>query len=152
MDFEKTIDVLNNLVEINNDRIEGYDKATNETEEQDLKSMFMQFALTSENCRAELSSEIIRLGSIPTEGTKVSGNFFRVWMDVKAALVGHNRKIILDSCDFGEDNAVSTYEDVLNNDLEYLTPEQVTMISAQFELIKANHQEIKTMRDAAAKM
>ena len=150
MDFEKTINVLNNLVEINNDRIEGYEKAANETEESDLKSLFMQFIDTSEHCRSELSSEIIRLGSNPTEGTKVSGKFFRVWMDVKAALVGHNRKDILDSCKFGEDNAVKTYEEVLNNDLIYLTPEQQKMINAQYELIKANHHEIKTMSDAAA--
>jgi hypothetical protein len=32
--------VLNTLITINNDRIEGYETATKETEEQDLKTLF----------------------------------------------------------------------------------------------------------------
>ena len=43
MDNEKTLDVFNTLIEINNDRIEGYETATAETEEQDLKVLFSQF-------------------------------------------------------------------------------------------------------------
>jgi len=34
--------VLNTLIENNNDRIEGYETASNETEEQDLKTLFAQ--------------------------------------------------------------------------------------------------------------
>jgi len=48
MDNEKTIDVLNTLIQINNDRIEGYETASKETEEHDLKTMFAQFTKTSE--------------------------------------------------------------------------------------------------------
>lgn len=150
MEIENTIDALNKLVEINNDRIEGYEKAAEETDETELKTLFLQFARTSHKCRQELAGEIMRLGGTPTDDTKVSGKFFRVWMDVKAALTGKDRKAILESCEFGEDQAVNTYEDVLKNELEDLTPEQQTMISAQYALIKADHFRVKTMRDAIA--
>ena len=40
MDNEKTIAALNSLIQINNDRFEGYDTAFRETEEQDLKTLF----------------------------------------------------------------------------------------------------------------
>jgi hypothetical protein len=44
MEKEKTIEVLNTLITINNDRIEGYDTAAKETDEYDLKNLFSQLA------------------------------------------------------------------------------------------------------------
>src|SRR5690349_19819739 len=108
MDNEKSIDVLNMLIQINNDRIEGYQTASKETEERDLQSLFSDLIETSETCRAELTEEVERLGGTPAEGTKTSGKFFRAWMDVKAAITGKDRKAILSSCEFGEDAAVDT--------------------------------------------
>ena len=48
MENEQTIDALNKLVQINNERVEGYQTAKKETEEDDLKKMFVLFAQTSE--------------------------------------------------------------------------------------------------------
>lgn len=147
MENEKTIDVLNTLITINNDRIEGYETASKETEEQDLKTLFAQFSSTSQKCKQELETEIIKLGGEPTEGTKTTGKFFRVWMDVKAALTGKDRKAILNSCEYGEDVAKDTYKKALENDLEDLNAEQQTMIRAQHTLLKADHDQVKSMRD-----
>jgi hypothetical protein len=47
MENQKTIEALNTLIQINNDRFEGYDSAFKESEEQDLKTLFSQFMLTS---------------------------------------------------------------------------------------------------------
>ena len=148
MEKEKTIEVLNTLITINNDRIEGYETATKETEEQDLKTLFTAFIQTSQKCKQELVSEVSKLGGKVAEGTKISGNFFRVWMDVKAALTGKDRKAILNSCEFGEDAAVDTYKNALRNNLSDITAEQQTMLNAQHALIKADHDKIKSMRDA----
>jgi uncharacterized protein (TIGR02284 family) len=150
MKNEEAIKVLNKLVEINNDRIEGYETAMNETDESDLKAIFNQFLGTSRKCKQELEAEVTRLGGTPEEGTKNSGKFFRAWMDVKAALTAHDRKAILGSCEFGEDNAVGTYEKVLKNDLEDLNPDQITMIRNQYNQIKADHDKVRNMRDTAA--
>ena len=149
MDNEKTIAVLNTLITINNDRIEGYETAAKETEEQDLKILFAQFSSTSQKCKTELINEVSKLGGTAAEGTKVSGKFFRAWMDVKAALTGKNRKAILNSCEYGEDKAKDTYEKALENDSEYLNAEQQTMIKAQHTLLVADHDKVKMMRDAA---
>jgi uncharacterized protein (TIGR02284 family) len=143
---EKTIDVLNSLITINNDRIEGYKTASEETEENDLKSLFAAFISTSEKCKRELVEEVNKLGGEVAEGTKVSGKFFRVWMDVKAALTGKDRKAILNSCKFGENEAKETYKITLEDNLEYLTPEYQTMINDQKELLKADRKHIKTLR------
>jgi len=150
MNQEKSIDLLNTLIEINNDRIEGYKTASEETEEYDLKILFSQLMNTSQNCKTELVEEVQRLGGTPIEGTRTTGKFFRVWMDVKAALTGKNRNSILNSCEYGEDVAVSTYENVLNNDIEDITLEQGDMIKEQYTLLKADHDKVKDLRDRSS--
>lgn len=148
MENEKAISALNKLIEINNDRIEGYQTASKETEEADLRALFAGLISTSERCKDELVEEVEALDGEPVDGTKTSGKFFRVWMDVKAALTGKNRKLILESCEFGEDKAVATYDDVLENDRMDLTPDQIEIITEQREMIKNDHDEIRSLRDS----
>lgn len=148
MENEKTNEVLNSLITINHDRIEGYETASKETEEHDLKTLFAELANTSKKCNKELVSEVTKLGGKPAEGTMVSGKFFRVWMDVKAALTGKDRKAILNSCEYGEDVAKSTYEKALEHHSENLNAEQKTMIKAQHTMLLADHDRVKSLRDA----
>ncbi len=150
MNTEQSIDVINALIVINNDRIEGYMTATKETEDFDLKTLFAQFENTSQKCKGELVREVQRLGGEPAEGTKTTGKIYRVWMDVKATLTGHDRKAILNSCEYGEDVAIESYDDALNNEAENISPEQRMMLNAQLQLIKADHDKVKGLRDMAA--
>ena len=140
--------MLNTLIQINNDRIEGYETASKETEEQDLKALFAKFSQTSKNCNNELIQEVRKLGGQPTEGTKNTGKFFRVWMDVKAALTGKDRKAILNSCEYGEDVAVETYKKALSDNFSDLSAEQQKIINTQHALIKADHDKVKSMRNS----
>ena len=149
MDNNKAVDILNKLIEINNDRIEGYDTASKETEELDLKQLIDKLKGTSEDCNQELIEEVLALNGTPTEGTKTTGKFFRAWMDVKAALSGKDRKVILDSCEFGEDNAVATYDKVIKNDLSHLSSSQIDMVQYQRSVIKKDHDEVRSLRDSA---
>lgn len=148
MEKEKIIEVLNSLITINNDRIEGYETASEETEELDLKALFAQFILTSQKCKRELVMEVNALGGEVAEGTKTSGKFFRVWMDVKSALRGKDRKAILSSCEFGEDAAKDTYDKALEKDPEHLSSEHRRMINAQKSLLKTDHDHVKALYDA----
>lgn len=141
------IDELNNLLEINNDRIEGYKYASKETNETDLKNIFSQLAENSQKCKQELISEIKRLGGTPIEGTRAIGKLYRAWMDIRAALSNKSRKAILKSCEFGEDIAVKNYEKAIKN-----IPSESTIygiISKQYAVIRSDHDKIKDLRDAA---
>ena len=149
METQKTIDVINDLVVINNDRIEGYKTAAEETKDEDLKTLFLSSIRTSQKCKNELEGEVLRLNGKVAEGTMASGKIFRAWMDVKAAFTGKDRKAILESCEFGEDAAVKAYQHTLTDHLEDLSAEQQHLIREQYNLIKADHDKIKSMRDAA---
>lgn len=145
---QEIVDCLNNLVQINNDRIQGYLTASQETDQDDLKSVFSEMMTTSQECRRELVQEITKLGGTPIEGTTVSGKLYRVWMDIKAALTSKERKAILNSCEFGEDAAVKTYQTEIDSDALNGT-EYLLLVKEQFSKIKAGHDKIKQLRDAA---
>jgi len=147
MNNERSIDVLNTLIKINNDRIEGYETASDETDDSDLKSLFSQLAQTSYKCKAELVTEVMRLGGTPVEGTKLTGKVFRIWMDIRTALAGKELQTILNLCEYGEDAAIETYERVFENYSEEITPEQRTMLKGQYLWLKADHDKVKALRD-----
>jgi len=148
MENSKQISTFNDLIEINNDRVEGYETAASETKEADLQALFAGLKATSHSNLSELRSEVQRLGGNVEEGTRTTGKFFRVWMDVKAALTGNDRGTILDSCEFGEDKALEAYETALENRTD-LTPEQVTLIQGQQSKLRADHDKVKALRDQA---
>ena len=149
MNTEKSIEILNSLIQINNDRIKGYETASKEADETDLKTLFSHFTETSLKCKADLVAEVKRLGGTATEGTTTSGKFFRVWMDIKSAMTGSDRKAIINSCEYGEEAALETYDDALSHD-EDLSAEQLMMIKQQHAVIKANYQKIKDLSDHMA--
>lgn len=150
METEKTIAALNNLVQINNDRIEGYRTASEETESGDLKAFFSELKATSVKINLELRAEVLRLGGKPNEETNLTGKFFRMWMDVKAALTGNDRKLILDSCEYGEDVAKATYADTLADENQHFSPEQRTMLQEQHRALVADHDKVKALRNQVA--
>lgn len=145
MENEKTVDAINELIEINNDRIEGYEKASENTEERDLKELFSAFEQTSRKCLGELKSEIVKFGGKVTEGTSTSGKFFRAWMDFKSALTGKDRKAILESCQYGEEQADESYQKVLQGETNHLSPQLRSMIKKEHDLLRADQSTIESL-------
>ena len=144
MGKDKLIDTLNKLIEINNDRIEGYETASKETEENDLKILFAGFINTSQKCKQDLVQEVLNLGGTPVEGTRITGKFFRAWMDVKAALTNKDRKAILNSCEYGEDVAMNTYEKALSDSGD-TSSTIYSLIDSQHMLIKNDRYKVNRM-------
>jgi uncharacterized protein (TIGR02284 family) len=145
---EKTAEVLNDLVTINNDRVAGYEKAEKETSDKDsdLKSLFRQMAAESRSYVTDLSKHIASSGDKPTGKTMLTGKIYRAWMDVKATFSGKDRKAILASCEFGEDAAQKAYDSALSSDAD-LPTEVRQLIMDQKTSLKKSHDRIKALRD-----
>jgi uncharacterized protein (TIGR02284 family) len=145
---ENLVEVLNDLVQINNDRIEGYEKAAEETKDIDidLKAIFINMAEDSIKYKTELINEISNLGGDPETGTTGLGKLHRVWMDVKATFAGHERQSVLEACEFGEDAAQKAYRDALASDAE-MSAETRQLITSQQASLKTSHDIIKKYRD-----
>ncbi|MEO5996833.1 MAG: PA2169 family four-helix-bundle protein [Chitinophagaceae bacterium] len=144
--------VLNDLIQINNDRIEGYEKASKEASDKyiDLKAIFSHMADESRAYVAELIKEVSKLGGYPVSGTTLSGKIYRAWMDVKATFTGGSRLALLESCEFGEDAAQKAYQEALVSD-ETLSIDIRQLIANQKESLKASHDTIKKFRDLQRK-
>ena len=144
----ETIEILNDLVEINNDRIVGYERALEETKDgdADLKALFTSMIDESRKIRVDLAGEVQALGGEFEAGTTTSGKLYRAWMDVKAVFTGSDRHAILANCEFGEDAAQKAYKEALEEDLPaYIR----TTLEAQKQMLRASHDRIKALRDAA---
>lgn len=141
-------EILNDLIEITNDRVAGYQKAIEElhVEDADLKSLFVEMVRQSHRHKSALVQEIQVLGAKPETGSTTSGKIYRAWMDIKAIFTGHDRTTVLNNCEFGEDAAQKAYKMALNT--EALSANLRTLISNQKAELKASHDEIKALRDS----
>jgi uncharacterized protein (TIGR02284 family) len=139
---------IKDLIVINNDRYEGYKTAAEETKDPDLKSMFNEFSLQSKGFSDELRKFLPAGESQPTrDETKPSGKLYRVWMDIRAAVTGNDRKNILASCEYGEDHAKKHYNDAVENATD-VPADAMQVIQRQRAEIMRGHDRVKAMRDS----
>lgn len=142
-------EVLNDLIEIHNDRVKGYEKAIEElrAEDSDLRALFTRMIGESHKQKMALATEVQVLGEDAETGTTASGKIYRTWMDVKAMFTGHDRKTVLSNCEFGEDAAQRAYKMAL--DEGDLSSDLRALITQQKAELRTSHDEIKSLRDAA---
>lgn len=147
---KETIETLNDLVMINNDRITGYERAIEELspEDSDLKPLFENMIDESRQIRMALGKEVQVLGGTMAEGTMNSGKIYRAWMDFKALFTGHDRHAVLANCEAGEDAAQKAYTTAMEE--EHMPAFLKEMISEQQQTLKYSHDEIKSFRDQTA--
>ena len=149
---KELVSTLNDLIKINNDRIEGYKKAAEQAKENPvLQVMFTEKAADSQKFASELTQHVSRIGGEQVNDTTVAGKIFRGWMDIKNTFKPSDKTTILDSCEFGEDAALRAYDMALKSDAELDAELRKTIISQQ-ESIKASHDRIKMQRDLSANL
>jgi uncharacterized protein (TIGR02284 family) len=146
---EKLVDILNGLIQINNDRVEGYERAANEirdTLQADIKSLFFKMAEDSRGYKSDLEDAVMGLGGEPARDTTASGKLYRVWMDVKAAFASNDVKAALESCEYGEDVALKAYQEALQAEVNW--PSDISaLVSSQRQELRTSHDKIKQYRD-----
>ncbi|MDB5272314.1 MAG: hypothetical protein JWO58_681 [Chitinophagaceae bacterium] len=146
---QNTIEVLNDLIRINNDRVTGYTKAIEELkdEDNDLRVVFQSFVLTSKRIISELTEAILNKGGEPAHDTTAAGKIYRAWMDVKATFTGHDTLSILSACEYGEDAAQKSYKIAIEDSIG-IEVDSLQLITAQKAELKKEHDSVKEYRDA----
>ncbi|CCH02474.1 Protein of unknown function DUF2383 [Fibrella aestuarina BUZ 2] len=142
------VEDLNELVKINNDRIQGYMKAVEDTEDTQLDHLFNEMIVQSQNFRSQLADHIVRIdGSAVSDATTtdVSSKIHRAWIDIKSALTGKDRDTVLSSVTFGENAAVEAYESAIENDkLPAYIKEDLTSQLSQLKAAREKMEALKT--------
>ncbi len=140
----KTIAVLNELLETSRDGEMGFTKAAEKVKEPEVKSMFLKQAKQCGSAARELETQIGALGSMVDKSGSVSGALHRGWVDVKAAITGHDTLAILEETERGEDYAKKVYTEALELDLPVDVRE---MIERQYRGVIINHDDVRDIRD-----
>lgn len=149
--MKATKDCLKDLILLNNDRYEGYQKASEQTNDNDLKQLFARLSGESQKFSNELQAHFPDMKETPKDDeTTNSGKLYRVWMDVKNALSTNDRHSVLAACEYGEDVIKKGYEDALKN-REDLTSEILPVIQRQYDSLLEAHNHVKALRDSAKK-
>jgi uncharacterized protein (TIGR02284 family) len=143
---EATTRALNDLIVVNNDRSEGYTKAAEQTKDSDLKQLFTRLADDSKKFSEELRNHVTFKEAADRDETSFSGKIYRAWMDIRKDLSANDRQAILSSCEYGEDVALKTYNNVLKNENE-LNAEVLDLVRRQRAVVQKGHDEVKRLRD-----
>ena len=137
MNNDKTISVLNDLLNITNDRIAGFEKVEYKVWEthSDLKSAYDDMVSRSIDMKNDLINLINTKGGEADNSTSVSGAFHRAWIDVKNTFASDKEESTLENVVFGEKAAIDAYQDAL--DSGDLCPESTSLVLDQLHHLKA---------------
>ncbi|MGX5853728.1 PA2169 family four-helix-bundle protein [Dyadobacter jiangsuensis] len=148
MATENVSGILGDLIEINNDRVAGFEKVIEDINDEnvDLKAIFTEYAQQSRTNVQQLSA-IAGTAAHLEEDKSVSGALHRVWIDIKSLFGGSDRASILSEAERGEDAIKKAYQDALaDSGLPFQAQE---IVRTQAQGINAAHDRIKALRDTA---
>ncbi|WP_118975017.1 ferritin-like domain-containing protein [Taibaiella koreensis] len=145
---EHLVTQVNKIIQTNIDRREGYEKAVDQAKEPQLKAFFEDCCKQSNENINELRQIVIQHGGSPVTDTSTAGDLYRIWMDVKSALSLSNTKAVLQSCERGEDVALSAYRDIVESGVRAESVMVHSVLKRQEDGILTMHNRVKSLRDA----
>ncbi len=148
VDSNKQVEILNDLIQINNDRIAGYEKAIDGLDDEgneDLKRLFGHLINNSLDYNETLERQIGLLDGEPALGTSGAGKLYRAWMDFKALVTGGDRAAILGSCITGEETAIRAYQEAIAD--EELAAGLQQLLNEQLAELQHSYQEINALKE-----
>ena len=112
---EEPADALHELLLFVNDRIEGYQRAVEESQDPQLSGYYKQLVSQSQRFANELNNHLRQQNGDRETATTLKGKFYRAWMDTKAAVTGADEEAILGSNIYGEEWAIKAYKEALSD-------------------------------------
>lgn len=145
MSQEKTVSVLNDLLQITNDRIEGFSKVEDIVWDSysGLKADYDEMVSNSQNMKSELVGLITERGGQPDNTTTTAGAIHRTWIDIKNSFSGNKDEATLENVVFGEDAAIKAYQDAL--DSGDLCSESSRKVLDQLHHLKSSYQKFENL-------
>lgn len=135
---------LQELLLFVNDRIEGYERAVAESEDQQLRGYYKQLVSQSQQFATDLNTFLTQAGGGRENATTLKGKIYRAWMDAKAAVTGRDEQTILGSNIYGEEWALKAYEDALDSRALRGAPRQA--VERQYAISQNTYRRLKNLQ------
>ncbi|AZB29353.1 ferritin-like domain-containing protein [Chryseobacterium balustinum] len=147
MHNERTVATLNDLLNITNDRIQGFAKVEDKVWDtySPLKGDYDQMVAQSQVMKSELINLITERGGNPDNTGTAAGAIHRGWIDVKNSFSGDKTESTLENVVFGEEAAIDAYQDAL--DSGDLCPESSRVVSDQLHYLKSSYNKFNNLNE-----
>lgn len=144
MDNRNVISKLNALIESFKDGVVGFKKCAEQVSGQDvqLKMLFLDKAHNCALAATELE-ELVRAHGGDPNRSAVARTVHRSWADIRSAIVGKNKIKVLTEYERGEDKALQSFREALEEDLP---PDIRSVIERQYKGILLAHYRVKSLR------
>ena len=146
MNNDEIVSILNGLIDISRDGVEGFKNCAEDVDDASLKMYFENRAQSCQVAVRDLTTEVRKYGGDPDTSGSTAGALHRVWTDIKAAISDRDNVAVLEECERGEAAAVMAYENALR---EELPGELRALLENQYEGAKRNHDRVRQLRDTA---
>ncbi|AZB17301.1 PA2169 family four-helix-bundle protein [Chryseobacterium indologenes] len=148
MDNQKNISVLNDLLHIMNDRIEGFSKVEGKIWEMypDIKDEYDRMISQSKIMKNELINLIIEKKGSPEDSPSISGTVHRTWIDIKNSFtLGNLENSTLENVVFGEKAAIEAFQNAI--DSGNLSEKDISIVSEQLHQLKQSYDQFKKIEE-----
>ncbi|ATL46474.1 hypothetical protein COR50_04385 [Chitinophaga caeni] len=145
--LNQTIVILQKLSRTQVDRIQGYERAIQICDDEDLKHIFKDMIRISEDLHQQLSGLLLEMGFAQEKNNTLTGKAYATWMQIKNKLLpASQRHQVLQDCEFGEDMAQRVYSDVLSGK-EKLPIDVYKLLLHQQKIMKSSYDRIHHLRN-----
>ena len=110
----EVVSEVHHLMEVLNERVNGYQKAIENVDDPEAVSLFEEY----KNQALEFENELRSFSDVNPEelGTRMQGDIWHFWMDLKGAITNKSTESMLGACITGENAAIRNYNDVLDDE------------------------------------
>lgn len=131
------LDKLNTLLTRTRDGERGYQEASDNVKDAELKSLFLAQSRQRGEFAMELDREIRTLGGNPETSTSLLADLHRAWINIKTTFTADDDKATVEECRRGDGEALSDYQDILQS--TNLAASTRELLLRQKERIEAAH-------------
>ena len=144
-DNNEIISDLKGLINILNDGKEGYNSASETTEDLELKGLFLNFAVQRGLYADELKAHLAQHGGTSdNEEGGVLGALHRTWIDIKQAFSSKENSAILGAIETGEKAAIEKFEAAINDPATHA--DHIVLLQKQLSGIKDSLAQIESYK------
>ena len=141
---EHALKVLNSLIETTLDSAHGYEEAAENAKNPAFRTMFSERAQKRMKITGELQQEVRTFGGDPQEHQSMLGKAHNKFVDLKAAVMGHDDKAIVNEVERGEDFIKAKFKGVLED--EDLPSNVRQIVDRAYQEIKADHDQASALK------
>ena len=144
MENSKTVDAVNNLLQITNDRLQGFKEVDKEmiSNYPALSAEYDHMVMQATKMRTKLLSVIRENGGDPENSTTIAGGLHRTWINLKNAFSVDKDGATLGSVLFGENATIKAYEDALESG--DINPECRMVVRDQLQDLRDSYEKLKS--------